>query len=266
MRIELENKNKQHNDEITPTDDLAALIKDQSGDEKKRFSDLPRGKKAEFIWYYYKWWIIGGIAAIIAITIFIRDWRENSKPVYLNVEMMNTFFSYDKTNTLYDDYVRASGVDLDSEQIIIDTETTLATDNYDTTMIAFQQRLFANYSAQELDVVIGPKKIIEGPANCDCYADLDTVLPKDLVDELKDRGYELYYYDPSTAATEDDEPEDGDPYFAGIYLDNCSYLNNMGENGAYPEAETEEDRPVFTIAANSLRTDHAIEFLRFLTL
>ena len=30
-------------------------------------------------------------------------------------------------------------------------------------------------------------------------------------------------------------------------------------------AETEEDRPIFTIAANTLRMDHAIEFLRFIT-
>ena len=54
------------------------------------------------------------------------------------------------------------------------------------------------------------------------------------------------------------------PYVAGVYLDNCSYLNNMGEHGAYPVAKTEDDRVIFTIAANSQRTDHAIEFLRFL--
>jgi hypothetical protein len=39
----------------------------------------------------------------------------------------------------------------------------------------------------------------------------------------------------------------------------------MGEAGAYPIAQSEDDRPVFTIAANSLRMDHAIEFLRFIT-
>ena len=264
MRIELDNPNKEHNDEITQTDTLAELIKDQSGEEKTKFSDLSGKKKAQFIWDYYRWWIIGGVIAIIVLSVFIHDWRENSKPTYLYAEMLNTYFGVDKSNTLYDDYVREAGVDLSKEQVIIGTDTFLDVDNYDTTMIAYQQRLVANYAAQAIDVVIGPKKIIEGPANCDSYADLSKTLPPDLIDELEDKGYEFYYFDPSADEIEDFEGEDVKPYIAGVYLDNCSYLNNMGENGAYPPAQTEGDRPVFTMAANSLRQDHAIGFLRFL--
>ena len=148
---------------------------------------------------------------------------------------------------------------------MIGMDTYLSTENFDTTMIAFQQRLIASYAAQDIDVVIGPKKIIEGPANCDAYADLNKVLPADLISDLEDRGYELYYFDPAADEIEDYEGEDLTPYCAGVYLDNCAYLNNMGESGAYPVAETEDDRPVFTIAANSLRIDHAIGFLEFLT-
>jgi len=229
-----------------------------------KFSDMSGKKKAEYIWDYYKWWFIGGIIAIIAIVTFVRDYRENSKPYYLCVEMLNTYFGYDKSYTLYDDFVNAAGIDLSKEQFRFGTETTLATDSFDTTMIAYQQRLIAGYEAQDIDVVIGPKNIIEGPANCNCYADFEKILPADLLNELNDRDYELYYFDPSADLIEEDEGEDAKPYCAGVYLDNCSYLNNMGEHGAYPEAETEDDRPVFTIAANSLRMDHAIEFLRFL--
>ena len=66
---------------------LADLIKESSGKDK---NDLSGKKKVEFIWDYYKWWIIGGIAAMIVGFIFIRDYRENSKPTYLYVEMLNT--------------------------------------------------------------------------------------------------------------------------------------------------------------------------------
>ncbi len=274
MRIELENRNQQHNDEIPPqTDDLASLIKESSQEEKTRFSDLDGKKKAQFIWDYYRWWIIGGIISVVLLTVFIRDWRENAKPMYLYAEMLNTYFGADKSNTLYDDFVRASGVDLTKENLTIGTDTYLAVDSFDTTMIAYQERLYANYSAQAIDVVIGPRKIIEGPANCGAYADFSVILPQDLIDELEDKGYEFYYLDQAAINARqaedgedvgDEDEEDMEPYFAGVYLDNCSYLNNMGEAGAYPVAETEGDRPVFTIAVNSLRTDHAIEFLRFL--
>ena len=260
MKIGIDDNNTTAN-APAQADELAELIKDQTGKEKTAFADLSGKKKVEYIWDYYKWWIIIGVIAIIALTVIIRDYRENSKPTYLHVEMLNTYFGYDRSNTLYDDFAEAAGVDLSKEHLYIGTETTLSTDSFDTTMMAYQQRLIASYAAQEIDVVIGPKKIIEGPANWDCYADFNTIIPKDLMDELEDRDYELYYLDPPA-----DEEDGTDPkaFCAGIYLDNCSYLNNMGESGAYPVAETEDDRPVFTIAANSLRTDHAIKFLRFL--
>lgn len=253
MRIELEdNKNTVHEEPAK----VEAPVK---------FSDLSGKKKAEYIWDYYKWWFIGGLLAIAVLVTFIRDYRENSKPTYLYVEMLNTYFGYDKTNTLYDDYAKAAGIDLTREHLTIGTDTTLSVGNFDTTMIAFQQRLMANYAAQEIDVVIGPKNIIEGPANCDCYANFDKIIPQDLMDELIDRGYEFWYYDPAKDDEEGKTVDGSAPYCAGVYLDTCSYLNNMGENGAYPVATTEDDRPVLTIAANSQRIDHAVGFLRFIT-
>lgn len=259
MRIELEDSKKISSERSEPEKPVAEPVK---------FSDLTGKKKAEYIWDYYKWWIIGTIVAVILVVNFVKDYRENSKPTYLYVEMFNSYFGYDGSNTLYDDFVAEAGIDLSTERLDIQTGATLSTGNFDTTMIAYQQRLIAAYAAQTIDVVIGPRNIIEGPANCDCYADLDAILPQDLKDELVDREYEFYVYDPAKDA--DKGPSDGadeeyaKPYTAGIYLDNCSYLNNQGEHGAYPIAETEDDRPVLTIAANSLRTDHAIEFIRFL--
>ena len=244
----------------------AQAIKENMKIELEKFLELSGRKKAGYIWDYYKWWIIGVIAVIIALTVFIRDYRENSKPMYLYAEMLNSYLGYDTdgANTLYDDFVRCAGIDLTREHLTIGTEMTLAVDDFNTTMMAFQQRLAANYSAGQIDVVIGPKDIMEGPANCDAYADFNTLIDDDLADELADRGYEFYYFDPSADEVEDYEGEDLTPYWAGIYLDNCSYLNNMGDSGAYPVAETEGERPVFTIAANSNRTDHAVEFLKFL--
>ncbi len=252
MRIELKDDNKIESEETKVVE------------EPVKFKDLDRKKKAEFIWDYYKFWIIGGLIAIVLLCTFISDYRENSKPTYLYVEMLNSNFGFDNTNTLYDDFVREEGIDLSKEHLTIGTEASLSVDNFDTTMIAFQQRLVANYASGDLDVVIGPKEIIEGPANWDCYANFDQIVPKDLMDELRDREYDFYVFDPSKDEIEESEGEDVSPYIAGIYLDNCSYLNDQGEYGAYPVAQSEGERPVLAISANSKRIDHAIEFVRFL--
>lgn len=256
MRIELEN-NDPPKEEMRQTKNPAVT-----------FAELSGRKKAGYIWDYYKWWIIGAVIAVIAVCVFIRDYRENSKPTYLYVEMLNSYLGIDisAANTLRDDFVKETGINLEEEHLTIGCETTLDTDTFDTTMLAYQQRLIANYTSGELDAVIGPVEIMEGPANCDDYADFNEIIPEKLMDELIDRGYELYYFDPSADEIEDYEGEDLTPYCAGIYLDDCAYLNNIGENGAYPVAEAEGSRVIFTIAANSGRKDHAIEFLKFIAL
>lgn len=261
MRIELEDAKKK--EETGKFIELVEKGNDRQ-ETKKTFSEMPIKGKIAYIWDYYKWWFIGTIIFVIVAVSFTRSYIENSKPVYIDVEMLNTFFGSDKTNTLEEDFIREAGVDLEEYNINFGFDIYMSTENYDTTMLAYQQRLMANYAAAQLDVVMGPVGIMEGPANCDGYGDLSRILPQDLIDELTDREYEFYYFDPSKDQLEDYEGEDIEPYFAGVYLDNCSYLNNMGEFGAYPVATKEEDRVIFTIPANSEHTDHSIEFLRFL--
>ena len=253
--------------------------KEDSLENKKRtketFKSLDTKGKIRFIWDYYKWFFIIGVAVVIAASVFVRDYIENSKPTYLYAEIINSNFGYDSTNTLEQDYVDQYGIDVDANHVFIDFSVNLSQEAFDSMMIASQTKLVSLYQAGELDVMMGPVGIMEGPANCYGYADLTEVLPQDLLDELTDRDYEFYYYDHAKVleeqAKEDDytvDPKDiaeaPAPYVAGIYLDNCSYLNNNGEYGCYDVATEEENRPIFTVCNNAPHVDHAIEFLRFL--
>lgn len=272
MRLELDKDNKVVSSDISGIDqndsktikqsDERTGVRDEIKEQTAKFSELSLKKKIEYVWDYYKWYIIVGLAVMVFGTIFVRDYKDNLRPTYITVEMLNSYFAYDTTNTVSDDFINQYNIDTNEYKLYINTGMNLAEQGFDTTMLANQQKLVSMYTAQDLDVVIGPVQTIEGAANCDCYGNLNEILPKDLIDELVDREYEFYYFDPSKDEIED--YEERQPYFAGVYLDNCSYLNNNGEYGAYAVPETEEERAVFTIAANSLRQDHAIEFLRFL--
>ena len=95
MRIELDDNKDKAKDEKAQSEELAKLIKEQDSRDKPAFSELSGKKKAEYIWYYYKWWFICGIIGIVLLVNFIKDYRENSKPTYLYVEMVNTYFGLD---------------------------------------------------------------------------------------------------------------------------------------------------------------------------
>ena len=265
MRIELETEKKNENDESS---EFANLIASQGEDKKQKnkelFSQMGFKDKLIYIWDYYKWWIIGTVALVAVTVSMVTTIKENSKPVYLSIEMINTYLGNDSSNTVEEDFIKELGIDTEVYNTSFGFDMILSNDAADAGMMGFRERLIANYAAATLDVVIAPKKIIEGAANCDNYARLDEILPQDLIDELKDREYEFYYFDPLSDDIEDDEGDDLEPYFAGVYLDTCSYLNNMGENGAYPTAENDEDKVIFTITANGPCHEHAAEFLRFL--
>lgn len=127
------------------------------------------------------------------------------------------------------------------------------TDDSDQLTLGNQQKIMALLSSGELDSMTGPADIIDRYASLEAYADLDTLLPDDLKQELADKGYEFYY---STY-------EDGE-HMTGVYMDSCDYLNSQGTDGAFPDAAEEGLRPVFTITVNASEPEHAIAFLRMM--
>lgn len=276
MRLELNDDNKIVETNAIPAETAKSESLERSirEEQKAKFKELDTKGKIKYIWDYYKWFFIGAIVILLFARSFIKDYKNNLKPVYIDALIMNSNFAYDGTNTLVEDYVNQFNIDDAVYNYYIDFSVNLSEDSFDSMAIASQQKIVASYQAGDLDVVIGPVDIMEGSANCDCYGDLSEILPQDLIDELKDREYEFYYYDAKTVAKEhydEDNPEplpaDDEflpPYFAGVYLDNCPYLNNNGEYGAYDLTVDEEKRPIFTIAYNAPHMDHAVEFLRFL--
>lgn len=249
-------------------------IYDEIKEQTNKMKDMTGKEKLRYIWDYYKIPIIAVVVVLIASVVLIRDIRENSKPTYISVAMINTNFAVDPTNTLEDDFVRCAGIDLDANNIYFGYDYSFPDDYFDTTVMAYQQRLVSQYSAGELDIVIGPVKPMVTSADCGGYSDLTQMLPEALIEDLKERGYEFFTYTGRRYTEEEkqymepddiEEIENFEPYIAGIYLDNCSYLNNQGEYGAYDLATDEDKRPILTIPANTQRLDHAIEFIKFIT-
>lgn len=253
-------------------------ISDEIKEQTVKLKDMTFKKKVSYIWEYYKFWILGVIALIVFLVVFIRDYRINSRPYYLNGVILDSYLALDQSVNISDEFAKANNVDTDTYQLYIDTGMSLRTGSADTVAIAFQERLVAEYVAADLDFVMGPIDVMEYAANCNSYGDITQLLPQDLLDELKDREYEFYTYDPAAIeqgrqkAAErdgirydvDEELMNAEPFIAGVYLDTCPYLNNLGQNGVYPVPEKPEDRIIFTIPANTTRPERAAEFLRFL--
>lgn len=238
-------------------------IKDEIKKESVKLKDMPPKKKAEYIWEYYKIPIIIVVAAVFFIVTFIRDYRINKRPYFIDAILINSDIGYSADNYILNDFIKYAGVDTETYNIAVDTTISIDEEKLDQMSMANSQKVMALFAAGELDVVMGPDSIMDQYGGMDAFMDLSGVLSEDKVKSLKDAGYEMYY----ATVYEDDEngkPQPVNTYLAGVYLDNSRYLASL-EEGAFRSVKESGRRPVFAIAARSVRVENSLKLLSMLT-
>ncbi|MBR6485641.1 MAG: hypothetical protein IKT17_03015 [Lachnospiraceae bacterium] len=236
-------------------------LKDEINRETVKLQDMTFKKKAAYIWEYYKFHIIGVIAAVVFVCVFIRDLRMNKRPVYLDVVILNSDMAYRDDNPLQDDYVKYAGVDTRAYNISFDTAFLISESGTDQMTVANMQKLMALFAAGSIDVILGPDSLVDTYGNLDAFADISEVIPADLQQRLLDSGYEMYY------ATVYEEDKNGElkpvsTYPAGFYLDDSDYMNSLG---VFATQKALGKRPVFALASCCTNTDNALKLLKMLT-
>lgn len=236
-------------------------LQDEINRETRKLKDMPPKKKAEYIWEYYKFHIIGGIAAIILITTFVRDWRINRRPVYLDMIVINSDIAYSENNIIKDDYVKYADVDMDAYNLSIDTGFVISDSAMDQMSMANTEKIMALFAAGNIDLLLGPDNLIDEYGAMSAYKNIEDILTPELRKQLEDKGYELYY----TTVYDDDEsgkPVPTEKYLAGVYLDNSDYLNSAYAFNTQKDAGR---RVVLAFAHSVKNTDNAIKMLKMLT-
>lgn len=239
-------------------------LRDEIKGQTVKLKDMPPRKKAEYIWEYYKFHILGTIAAIILLSIFIRDYRENRKPVYLDMIVINSDIAYSEENYIRDDYIQYAGIDTGIYNVSIDTGFSISESGMDQMSVANSEKLMAMFAAGTMDLLLGPDSLIDEYGAMGAYMNIEGILTPELRKQLEDKGYELYY---TTVYEEDDKgiPVPEDTYLAGVYLDGSEYLNDVGDTGAYTTQKEEGKRIVLAFAHSAKNIDNAVKMLNMLT-
>lgn len=148
-------------------------------------------------------------------------------------------------DTLINQYIDESGIDTKKHDVYLETSLSISEGdtNQDPYAYVAIEKVMAIISTGELDVIVGDDVATNYYADGDCFLDITTVLPKDLLDKFQNK---LYYY----------TREDGTSIPVGIYIDDSSKLQDFGYY--------KNQQPIFGIIANSNSVDNAISFLRFL--
>lgn len=234
---------------------------DEIKEQTIKLKDMDNKQRFDYIMEYYKWYILGFIAAVACLISLTTEIIKNTRPVYLFAEFINCNLAFDDSSTIKEDFINKYNIDINKTPVTFDYNTTIKSDSFDASAnYSTQVRVLAEYSAKELDIVCAPESLLTNEINAGAYGNLEEILPDGMLDELIDKGYELWEY------TEEGDEGRGEPsktYYGGFYIDNCKYMNEQGIAGVYSATDS-NDRPVLTISCTTQNPEHCIEFIKMI--
>lgn len=202
-------------------------------------------KLAYYKEYYLKMTIVIIIAVIGAISLAVSILTGPEGTAFAAYFINNTGSVTD--DTMLQDFVSYAGIDTKKYEAYIDTSLSYdptASDYY--AYIAIEKSM-AIISTNELDVIIGDDIAINYYAGGECFADITTLLPQDLMEQFSDK---LYYYT---------NEETGEAIPVGIYVEDSPKLQEY-----HYYDYTDGRKPILGFLVNSDSIDNAITFLRYI--
>lgn len=167
--------------------------------ELKTMKALPLGKKAEFIWDYYRWPILITLFIVIsAIATVITIAHE--KDVVLSGYLLDSFYTTDSDEPFHD-FIPYANMDTEKQMIQFQTNISLNEAQAETA-----QQVFVTISAGQTDLLVSSASTFLRLAyeSNRYFYDLREVFTPEQLEKLSDY---LFYYDASVDV--DVSPEDG---------------------------------------------------------
>lgn len=218
-------------------------FKEQLQIEKEKLVKMNTKEKFEYIWEYYKYWIIGTIAAFALLYGIVDAQIENAKPTYLYLTMVNSNMVASGETTLMDDFANYAQIDPTKERLNLDTSIQMNTEMNDEYSMNSSTKMFAQFAAKTIDATIMNKDMIDFFVDKDAFADLEKILPADFYQEHKE----------SFLIGKDGE---GNLFPCAIDISSSKIFQRTG---AY-----ESTSPYYSIIVNSENQENSIQFLQYL--
>lgn len=168
-------------------EEIKDYIKTETKQEAKKLKDMSWSDRFWYIWEYYKWhmlglFLAGCLISVIATSIYNSTLTTQFYCVVINNPMVMRE-NMDPITVGFKDYMQFGKKD----QIFAESLTLPTDGSFDDLALASQGKLAAIIASGDLDVMISDQVIFQRYAEMDSYLDLETVLPPDLLEIVRDR-------------------------------------------------------------------------------
>ena len=192
-------------------------VMDEFKEEREALKHGTPKQKLAYFWDYYKWYVIGGAAAVAFIVSMIYQMVTRKETAFYALMLNGTEYNFmEDTSGNTAAFAEYTGIDEDKYQILYDTSVQIGTeagDDYDSS-----QKLMVYIAAGELDVMVSDADSLTKYAYRENFKDLRDFLSEEQLEKYQDS---FYYIDNAVvkeldAANEaydfDYVPDYGDPH------------------------------------------------------
>lgn len=257
-------------------------VRDEIREQHKKAKDMTPKERLAYFWFYYKAPFLTGIAAVIFLSVMIRD-MVTAKDYNFYALMLNSQNLND--TAISESFSEYADLDHEKYECYIDTMTSLSLKNYTQYDIATYQKIIAQAATNDFDALVLDSAVFYKLSISGFMVDLRTVLSEE---DLSAYEGNIYYID-QAAIDRANEADQDDPEATAFYskMENATnavikadakehkHPENMEEPvpvGIYIEDSPFIEKtdsyhgliPVFGIASTSQRMDKAAIYLSYL--
>ncbi len=229
-------------------------LADEIKEERKRLlKDKSTGYKIKYYVYYYKWYVLVTVAALILLGSVIHSVR-TGKDCALGVALVNAALEGDYEAT-EDELEAIIGVD-DKHEVQIDSEFYIQYEGGNSYNVQSEEKLYMTLATGQIDVLIAPQSVFRNLADVGYVCDLSLFLSEDELAKYDDI-FIGHVADDSVEAVDDPNTPRHDVR-CGIEI---SQLPLIAEKGWYSDST----QPVYLgFVAEGGNTENAKAFFEYL--
>ena len=171
-------------------------LRDDLKKEKKKLSRLSFGEKLQYIFDYYKFWILG-VVVLVGLVWSVGSTILHNKPTGFYAMLLNAGgqdLSGQADEAAGAAFAEAAGLDDTKQKILVDTSATFNPNDQSQFSMAQNAKIAALYQAHEIDVMVADPGVFTYYALNGSFVDL-----RDVLDDETLAGYEasgqVYYID-----------------------------------------------------------------------
>ncbi|MBD5480179.1 MAG: hypothetical protein HDR11_02505 [Lachnospiraceae bacterium] len=241
-------------------------VMDEFKEERANLKNQPFKKKLSYFWTYYKWYVLGGIAAVVFLISIVSSFFNRTN--YALYGAMLNGVPFETEETFLNNFMDYAGIDKEKYEVSFNTSLSL-----EGNPIGTAEFITVYIAARDLDVIVGDPDSFSRYAYSNVYMDLSEALSAEMLAELSESG-RIYYID-NVVATQIDELQSANQSAEDIILPDPFKPEEMQE--PVPVGVDISNCPKFTdayyykegisylgIIANTKRGDTAIKLLEFL--